>query len=224
MTKQKVLISWSGGKDSALALHNLLKEAEYHPVGLITTVNRDYDRVSIHGIRRSLLAQQATSITLPLHEVSIHKDASNEDYDSAMGNALAEKIKEGIKGVVFGDLFLEDIRDYREKMMSPWGLEGIFPLWGINTSKLAHQFIALGFKAKIAVVDTQLLDGDFAGCEYDHDFLKALPENIDPCGENGEFHTFVYDGPIFSHPINFKTGEVVFRENRFSFCDFFPTE
>jgi uncharacterized protein (TIGR00290 family) len=221
---RKVLISWSGGKDSALALHYLLKEAEYLPVGLITTVNHDYDRVSIHGIRRRLLTQQALSINLPLHEVSIPKDASNEVYDTAMEKALEEKIEEGVKGVIFGDLFLEDIRDYRKKMMTRLGLKGIFPLWGMNTNELAHQFIALGFKAKIAMVDTQLLDGEFAGRKFDHNFLQDLPDNIDPCGENGEFHTFVYDGPIFSHPLNFKTGKVVFRENRFSFCDFLPTD
>jgi uncharacterized protein (TIGR00290 family) len=222
MTKKKTFISWSGGKDSALALYELQQYEEYQPAGLITTVNLDYDRISIHGIRRSLLAKQAEALKLPLHEIPIPKDATNDIYISIMEKALKTFREKGLRAVMFGDLFLEDIRTYREEMMARVSLEGVFPLWSKNTTDLAHHMIDLGFKATIAVVDTQVLDEDFAGWEYDYDFLSALPKNIDPCGENGEFHTFVYDGPIFNQAIKFSKGEVVLRENRFSFCDFIP--
>jgi len=218
--KPDILISWSGGKDCALALYDLLQDGAYQPVSLLTTLTEDYDRISMHGIRRSLLLQQADSLGLPLIEVLIPKDATNEIYAAKMEAVSLEQKKAGVDAVMFGDIFLEDVRDYRVQNLSRVGMEAVFPLWGVDTAALAHRFIELGFKAALAVVDSQVLDGKFADRDYDEKLLDDLPAGIDPCGENGEFHTFVHAGPLFHFPISFTKGEVVLRDNRFYFCDF----
>ncbi len=222
--KKKILISWSGGKDSALAMYDIQQAREFQPIALITTINKDYNRISIHGIHRDILKQQAESLEIPLCEVNIPKNATNEIYESSMENTLQDFKDQGINEIMYGDIFLEDVREYRENLMTKMGMTGVYPLWGQDTKELANRFIGLGFKAIIAMVDSQLLDGKFAGRNYDHDFLNDIPEGIDPCGENGEFHTFFYDGPIFKKPIEFQQGKVVLRENRFYFCDFTSTK
>ena len=222
MTTENVLVSWSGGKDSALAVHRIQQSGQYSVAALITTVTEAYDRVSIHGIRRSLLRQQARSIGFPLHEVVIPPDATNEIYESKMRAALEDYAALGIRQMVFGDIFLEDVRKYRENLLAPIEMGGLYSLWGEDTSELAQEFIRLGFRTKIAVVDSQSLDASFVGVAYDSAFLERLPPAVDPCGERGEFHTFVYDGPVFSSPIQHTNGGVVFREGRFFFCDFVP--
>ena len=221
---EKVLFSWSGGKDSALALYEILKNQEYMVAALLTTVTEEYDRISMHGVRRVLLEQQAASLGLPLEKVWIHTNASNEAYELAMGRILEKYQAVGVASVVFGDIFLEDIRKYREEKLAGQGLKGMFPLWKKDTRELVHMFLALGFKTVITCVDTQQLDGAFAGRKIDAQFLAELPASVDPCGENGEFHSFVYDGPIFKTPVACKTGEIVLRDHRFNFCDLLPAE
>ena len=216
---EKVLVSWSGGKDSAVALYEVLEKGGYDIQALITTVSGEFDRVSMHGVRRSLLARQAGSLGLPLREIILPPDPSNREYEAGMEELLAEYKGRGVLRVVFGDVFLEDVRDYREKNLAGIGMEGIFPLWGRDTESLAHAFIDLGFRAVVTCVDSQALNGGFVGREFDERFLSELPEGVDPSGENGEFHTFVYDGPIFEHPISFEKGEVVLRERRFHYID-----
>jgi len=215
----KLILSWSGGKDSALSLYTLRKAGEHEVVGLLTTVTRDYDRISMHGVRRTLLHRQAEAVRLPLYEVFISANASNAEYEQNMGAALAELQQQGVEGVAFGDIFLEDLRSYREKMLLPLGLAGVFPIWKRDTGELAREFLDLGFKGVVACVDTQVLDDSFAGRIMDAAFWRDLPPGIDPCGENGEFHSFVYDGPNFAHPIPVIIGEKVLREERFCFCD-----
>jgi uncharacterized protein (TIGR00290 family) len=218
------LLSWSGGKDSSLALNRILKEDVRRIVGLFTTVTKDYDRISMHGVRRSLLRQQASSLNLPLYEVSIPKNATNDIYEKEMSAVLLGlKSDESISEVVFGDLFLQDIREYRERLLSRLGMNGVFPIWGENTRKLTEYFIDTGFKAMVCTVDPKQLDGRYCGREFDHRFLSEIPANVDPCGERGEFHTFVYDGPIFKNSIKIKRGEIVLREG-FFFADILPLE
>ena len=219
-TKPQILISWSGGKDSAFALSELMQENNYEVAALLTTVTTEYDRISIHGIRRSILHRQAEATGIPFKEVTIPPKTTNEEYEARMITALEEAKSQGVETVMFGDIFLEDVRQYREDLMAKTKMKAIYPLWGQNTTELAHKFIDQGFKAKIAVVDSQVLDDAFVGREFDLEFLNQLPAGIDPCGENGEFHTFVYDGPIFKFPIAHQQGEIVFREERFYFCDF----
>jgi uncharacterized protein (TIGR00290 family) len=213
------IISWSGGKDSALALFYLLLEKEYEVKTLLTTVSADYNRISIHGVRRKLLEKQSRSIGIPVHIISLPKDVSNDEYEEIMRNEMIKFKSQQVKNVVFGDLFLEDIRKYREFNLSKIDMEAIFPLWGIPSKDLANNFLDLGFRAIITCVDSTVLDCPFVGQFFDDDFLSSIPSNVDPCGENGEFHTFVFDGPIFSYPIQFKKGEVVFRDERFYFID-----
>jgi uncharacterized protein (TIGR00290 family) len=213
------ILAWSGGKDSALALYELTRLGSTEVVALLTTVTEGYDRVSMHGVRRELLAEQARASGYPLDEVSIPQQCTNEMYEQRMGLALEKYRQSGITQAAFGDLFLEDVRAYREERLSRIGMHGIFPLWGRDTSELARQFVGLCFRAVVVCVDTQALDGAFAGREYDGDFLKDLPGEVDPCGENGEFHTFVYAGPVFRGPIQVERGEKVLRENRFQYCD-----
>ena len=217
--RMPILISWSGGKDSSLALHEIKKTGEYEIAALITTVTSNYDRVSMHGLHTDLLEQQAKSLDIPLQKVFISKNASNDEYESAFNDVLLSRKKKGIDKVVFGDLFLEEIKKYRENLLGKIGMECVFPIWKRDTGKLAQEFIELDFKAKTICVDSEVLGEEFAGREYDYDFLKDLPEGIDPCGENGEFHTFVYDGPIFKKPIEHKLGEIVLRDKRFYYCD-----
>ncbi|MGB7291192.1 MAG: diphthine--ammonia ligase [Thermodesulfobacteriota bacterium] len=220
---EKVLLSWSGGKDSVLALCELRKNDNFEIVALITTITKDYDRVSMHGIRRILLEQQADSIGIPLEKIFISHKASNEEYESRFSEVVLEYKKMGISSVAFGDIFLEDIRTYREDLLRAIGMRGLFPIWGKNSMELANTFITLGFKAVVTCIDSEALDESFAGREYDEQFLSDLPAGVDPCGENGEFHTFAYAGDIFEIPIIFAKGEVVLRDNRFYYCDLIPT-
>ena len=222
--KIPVMLSWSGGKDSALALHALKQGARYQVVGLLTSVNEHYGRISMHGVREVLLDAQAESIGLSLYKVKLSERPSNEEYERKMRAALEGFKARGIRHVAFGDLFLEDIRQYRLDNMRKINMECVFPLWHRPTDKLAREFIALGFKAVLCCVDEKQLSGKFAGREYDEALLNDLPANVNPCGENGEFHTFVYAGPVFREPVAFTRGECVRRENRFHFCDLIPME
>jgi uncharacterized protein (TIGR00290 family) len=221
---QKGLLSWSGGKDSAMALYEIQRTGGYEISALLTTVTADYDRVSMHGVRRILLEQQAASLGLPLEEVLISADMSSEEYGAKMREVLESHRARGVSSVVFGDVFLEDVRTYREENLSKVGMRGIFPLWGRDTGELARTFVDLGFEAVITCVDTHLLDGGFVGRVFDRQFLSELPAGVDPCGENGAFHSFVYDGPVFGERIAYTKGEMVLRENRFQYCDLMPVQ
>jgi uncharacterized protein (TIGR00290 family) len=219
----KLLFGWSGGKDSALALYETLKNKEYQVVSLLTTVTEDYDRISMHGVRRSLLERQAESIGLPLHQVLIPKDCSNEIYAAKMTEALNKFKPKGVETVAFGDIFLEDVRKYREDNLAKLNMKAVFPIWGRDSAELVHTFIALGFKSVVSCIDTKVLDEKFLGRQIDEDFINELPPGIDPSGENGEFHSFAYDGPIFRKRIGCHPGEKV-RRDSFYFCDLIPTE
>lgn len=220
--KEKVIVAWSGGKDSALALYETLSSDRYEVLNLLTTISVGYDRISIHGVRRVLLEQQANALGIPLDVAFISKGASDEEYEHELLKALKRNRDCGVSSVVFGDIFLEDIRNYREHILAEAGLNGIFPLWKKDTQALARRFINLGFKAVITSVDATVLGKDFAGREYDERFLAALPSNVDPCGENGEFHSFVHDGPIFNGNVSFTKGKIMLRQNRFYSCDLLP--
>ena len=219
---EKVLFTWSGGKDSAMALYELKKDHDYKVKALLTTVTEKYDRVSMHGVRRILLEEQAESLGFLLEKIFISEKSSNEEYETKMKEKLNIYKNQGILSVVFGDIFLEDLRKYREDNLLKIGMKGIFPIWKKDTTDLANKFIDSGFKAIITCVDTNVLDKAFAGRMFDKRFLSDLPSSVDPCGENGEFHSFVYDGPIFKKKISFKIGETVLRDNRFNFCDLIP--
>ena len=219
--QEPVLVFWSGGKDSCMALQQVLRAPNLRVEALLTTVTRDFDRISMHGVRRALLEQQAENLGLPLRQIHISKGATNEEYESRTGEVLSEYHSRGINSVVFGDLFLEDIRAYRQRLLARHGMTGLYPVWGRDTSKLIRDFIAQGFKTILVCVDPAKLDPSFVGRVIDENLLSALPPGVDPCGENGEFHTFVFDGPIFSRPIRFFRGEVVCR-NSFWFCDLVP--
>ena len=220
--REKVIVAWSGGKDSALALYEVLKSGSYEVLELLTTVTKDYDRISIHGVRRVLLEQQAKALRIPLEQMVITKGASDAEYEGELLKTLERHRDEGVFSVVFGDIFLEDVRKYRERILAKAGMNGIFPLWKRDTKDLARTFINLGFKAIITSIDSNVLGKSFAGREYDEKFLSDLPANVDPCGENGEFHSFVYDGPIFRERVLFTKGEIVLRDNRFYYCDLVP--
>jgi uncharacterized protein (TIGR00290 family) len=219
-TWTSVALSWSGGKDSALALWTLRRQALL-PQALITTVTEGYERISMHGVRRELLARQADALRIPLVEVVIPPVCVNEVYEARMARAFASPSLAGVEAVAFGDLFLEDVRAYREARLAAGGKRGLFPLWGRETGELAREFIAAGFEAIIVCLDPRALDPSLAGRSYDERLLADLPAGVDPCGENGEFHTFVRAGPIFVTPIACKTGEVVERDG-FVFCDLIP--
>jgi uncharacterized protein (TIGR00290 family) len=220
----RVILSWSGGKDSALALYEIQKTRNYEILALLTTVTEDYDRISMHGVRRVLLERQAASLGYPLEKVPISKDAFNGEYESRMREILAKYLNLGVTSVVFGDIFLEDVRKYREGNLSKIGMRGIFPLWKRDTYELARTFISLGFKTVITCVDSTVLDKKFVGRVFDERLLSELPSTVDPCGENGEFHSFVYSGPIFQYPIPHTIGEIVLRDNRFYYCDLMPVQ
>lgn len=220
--REKILLSWSGGKDSAVALYELKRQDAFEITALITSITDDFNRVSMHGVRKDLIQKQAESIGIKLDIFLLSKDATNEEYERRMEELLLRYKSMGVSTVAFGDIFLEDLRNYREKNLSRIGMKGIFPLWGIDSLSLAYRFIGIGFKAVITCVDSSMLDGIFVGREYDRSFLDELPHGVDPCGENGEFHTFVYDGPIFKEKIPFKIGDVILRNNRFYFCDLIP--
>jgi uncharacterized protein (TIGR00290 family) len=220
-TAESIILSWSGGKDSALALAALQADPAYRVVALLTTVTNGYDRISIHGVRRALLAAQAMSIGLPVHEVVLEPQSSNAAYDAAVERALADVRARypAVRRVAYGDLFLEDVRRYREERLEPLGFEGLFPLWGQPTDRLAREFIDRGFKARLVCVDTTQLDAAFAGRAFDASLLRDLPATVDPCGERGEFHTFVSAGPGLTSPIAYDVGEIVLRDARFAYCD-----
>ena len=215
-------LSWSGGKDSALALWKLRREGR-EPAALLTTVTEGYERISMHGVRRSLLGRQARSVGVPLVEVTIPPACSNELYQQRLERAFAAPGLRGVETFAFGDLFLEDIRTYREERLAMADRQGLFPLWGLDTTDLAHEFIAAGFGATLVCVDPRKLDPSFAGRTFDEQLLADLPVEVDPCGENGEFHTFVHAGPILSRPIPCARGAVVERDS-FVFCDLIPTD
>ena len=216
--REPILFCWSGGKDSAMALFTLLQQHEFDVAALLTSVTEGYERISMHGVRCELLRRQAESIGLPLHEVRIPPQCVNSLYEERMEQALRHFLAQGIRRVAFGDIFLEDLRLYRERNLAKVGMEAIFPIWKRDTRELAQFFVAKGFRARTACVDPRILDRSFAGRELDAEFFADLPPHADPCGENGEFHTFVYDGPIFRQAVAIRTGEVVDRDG-FIFCD-----
>lgn len=222
--KEKTLLSWSGGKDCALTLYEIQKTGNCEISALLSTVTKDYDRISMHGIRRVLLEQQVTSLGFPLEKVLISKNASNDEYESEMRAVLERYLAAGVSAVVFGDIFLEDVRKHREENLSKIKMKGLFPIWRRDTAELAETFIDLGFKAIITCVDSKALDETFVGRVFDKQFLSELPSNVDPCGENGEFHSFVYEGPIFQEKILHTVGEVILRDNRFYYCDLIPVQ
>lgn len=220
---EKVLLSWSGGKDATLALRELQASREYEVTALLTTVTEEYDRITMHGVRRVLLERQARAVGLPLHTVFISSATTDEEYRGKMREALQRHLDAGVSCVAFGDLFLEDVRRYREENLAQIDLQAVFPLWKRDTTELAHSFVDAGFKAIITCVDGQHLDGSFVGGRFDEQLLADLPPSVDPCGENGEFHSFVYDGPIFSNAVGYTIGETVLRDDRFYFCDLLPS-
>ena len=219
--RPKAWVAWSSGKDSAWALHNVWREHEFDVVGLFTTVNRTHSRVAMHAVRESLLEIQAAATGLPLVKVPIPSPCSNEVYEQAMEAAMARAREEGVRHIIFGDLFLEDIRAYREKQLAKCGMIPVFPLWLRDTRLLAERMIAGGLSAILTCVDPRRLDRSFAGRRFDHELLAALPREVDPCGENGEFHTFASAGPMFRPAIPVTVGEIVEREG-FIFADLLP--
>jgi len=217
-TPEPILFCWSGGKDSAMALHTILQRDDIQVTALLTTVTEGYERISMHGVRRELLERQAQSIGLPLHEVRIPPQCVNPIYEARMEEALRVHYNRGVRKVAFGDIFLEDLRVYREKNLARIGMTALFPIWKRDTRELIRLFHAQRFRAIAVCVDPKVLDRRFAGRELDESFFPDLPLGVDPCGENGEFHTFVFDGPIFRSPIPVRTGDVVDRDS-FIFFD-----
>lgn len=215
---KKVLMAWSSGKDSAWALHLLRQQRDVQIAGLLTTFNSAADRVAMHAVRRELVEAQAERIGAPLWGVDLPWPCSNQEYETLMSGVIRRAAAEGISAIAFGDLFLSDVREYRERQLAGTGLEPLFPVWGVPTRELAREMIDQGVRARLTCVDPRKLDGSFAGRELDHRLLELLPESVDPCGENGEFHTFVYDSPVFSRPIEIESGIVVERDG-FVFAD-----
>ncbi|AVP95730.1 ATP-binding protein [Ahniella affigens] len=218
-----ILLSWSSGKDSAWTLHCLRQDPSVLVVGLVTTVNATFDRVAMHGTRRAILEAQANALGLPLHVVPLPWPCTNAEYESAMRQALIAAARDGVTGMAFGDLFLADVRDYRVQLLAGTGIEPMFPIWGDDTTALAHQMIDAGLRAVVTAVDPRQVPADLAGQAFDQDFLARLPTGADPCGENGEFHTCVLAGPMFSAPLSLQPGEVVTRDG-FVFADFLLAE
>jgi uncharacterized protein (TIGR00290 family) len=223
MSGLRALVSWSSGKDSAWALAELRRTGTVEIVGLLTTVTSGYARVSMHGVREAILDLQAEAAGLPCRKVAIPPDCSNARYEEALGGALRAARREGVSHVVFGDLFLEDIRAYRERLLASMKLSGLFPLWGRDTARLARQMLAGGLEARITCLDPKRLDASLSGRRFDEALLEELPEGVDPCGENGEFHTLAVAGPMFRFPIEVVRGETVGREG-FVFTDFLPRD
>ena len=216
---ERVALLWSGGKDSALALWELQRGGEYEVSVLLTTITEEYDRISTHGVRRSLLEQQAAALGLSLKQVGIPKWCTNEEYATKMVIACEELKQAGLTTVAAGDIFLEDVRRYREEQLATTGMRAVFPLWGRDPAELTRTFLAAGFEAVTICVDGQALGREWAGRIFDERFLADLPSGVDPCGENSEFHTFVYSGPIFTRSIGWMRGEIVLRDERFYYCD-----
>jgi uncharacterized protein (TIGR00290 family) len=213
-----VLLSWSSGKDSAWSLHQLQKEPDVQVVALVTSFNCAADRVAMHAVRRKLVEAQAERTGLPLWTVDLPWPCSNTEYEKLMSSVWLRAVEQGISAVAFGDLFLTDIREYRERQLAGTGLEPIFPLWGLPTKELARDMVEGGVRARMTCVDPSKLDNSYAGREFDLSLIERLPAGIDPCGENGEFHTFVYEAPVFTHPIRIQTGEILERD-AFVFAD-----
>src|SRR5580704_3727116 len=219
--RPKAWLAWSSGKDSAWALHVVRQHGEFDVVALLTTVNQTYSRVAMHAVRESLVEMQAAAAALPLIKVPIPSTCTNEIYEQAMGLAMARARAEDVWHVIFGDLFLEDIRAYRERQLAGCGMTPVFPLWRRDTRQLADEMLAHGLSAYLTCVDPSKLDRSFAGRRFDADLLRALPRDVDPCGENGEFHTFANAGPMFKQSIPVTAGEIVERDG-FVFADFLP--
>src|SRR6267143_1497355 len=218
VSMKRILLSWSSGKDSAWSLHVLRQRREYEIAGLLTTFNEAADRVAMHAVRRELVEQQASAAGLPLWDIPLPWPCSNEQYELLMAETCARAVEAGIEGIAFGDLFLEDVRSYREIQMRDTGLQPIFPLWGLPTHALAQEMIAGGMRAKLTCIDTRKLDGSFVGRDFDEALLSALPGEVDPCGERGEFHSFVYAGPMLNTVLPVSVGESVVRD-QFVFAD-----
>ena len=217
----KAAMSWSSGKDSSMALFEVLNSGRYDVVTLLTTVNSDYERVSMHGVREDLLQRQARACSLPILKVKIPKKSTNENYEGAMQEAIVKLKHQGVKYMIFGDIFLQDVRDYRIRMMEGTGIEPVFPLWGKDTTRLAKEIFDAGIRAKVSCLDPAKVGISLGGADFDQEFLEKLPSGVDPCGENGEFHTFVYSAPFFKEPIRIRTGESVLRDG-FYFTDLVP--
>lgn len=207
----KAIFNWSGGKDSALALYHVLQQNNFDVVSLLTTVNKKYNRISMHGVRKELLQAQSVAIGIPVEEILLPEMPTMTDYDNIMKKTMLQLKESGVEYSIFGDIFLEDLKKYREEKLKEVGIKPIFPLWKKNTSELIREFIDLGFKTIVVCANSQL-GTDFTGRVIDNDFLRDLPKGIDPCGENGEFHTFVFDGPIFKAPVKFEIGEKISRD------------
>ncbi|MFY7814308.1 MAG: diphthine--ammonia ligase [Chryseobacterium taeanense] len=207
--KPKAIFNWSSGKDSALALYKILKGNQFEITSLLTSINKEFQRISMHGVHVSLLEKQAESLGFPLIKMELPKEPTMEEYREIINKTMSDIKSQGVTHSIFGDIFLEDLRKYREEQLGSIGMKGVFPLWKINTTDLIHKFLDLGFKTIVTCVNETYLDKSFAGRIIDEDFIRDLPENIDPCGENGEFHTFTFEGPIFKNPINFEIGEIV---------------
>lgn len=206
---EKILMNWSGGKDSAMALHLLQQNKNIEVISLLTSVNKEMQRISMHGVHIDLLKKQADCIGLPLQLLQVPESTEMEVYEKAMEEQLSHFSKLGVRTSAFGDILLEDLREYREKQLAKIGWKAKFPLWQKDTQKLVHDFIEMGFKTRVCCINKEFLGTEFLGRDIDEDFVKALPKNVDPCGENGEFHTFVYDGPIFRKPLNISNGEKI---------------
>jgi len=218
---QKLVLSWSGGKDSAMSLYELRRSKQYEVVGLLTTVTQDYERISMHGVRRILLEQQAESVGVPLRKVLIPKTCTNEIYERLMAEEMERLKRGGVFLVAFGDIFLQDLKDYREQNLAKAGLKGVFPVWKRNSRELVESFINLQFKSIVTTCDPRVIGEEFCGRIINKRFLTELPTTVDPAGENGEFHSFTFDGPIFKQPVSFTVGEKVLRDG-FLFCDLVP--
>lgn len=212
MTCHKTYFNWSTGKDSALALYHLLQNSRYSVERLVTTVNSHYNRVSMHGLRNELLLQQAESIGIPLTLIELPEMPDMETYNQIMAKNVSQLKSENFTHAAFGDIFLEDLKAYREKQLAIHNIQAVFPIWKRNTTELLNEFLELGFESVIVCANSKYFDKDFVGTVIDKNFIEYLPEGVDPCGENGEFHTFCYDGPIFKKPIDFKIGEKIYRE------------
>jgi len=226
MTPKRVVLSWSGGKDSALALQALRADPGIEVAALLTSVTREYERISVHGVRRSLLERQARRLNLPLLTIELNPVTTNGAYENAFLGALERIGRElpDVTAIAFGDLFLTDVREYRERLLDGTGFEPLFPLWGLDTAELARRFVRDGFVARLVCVDTTQLDSSFAQREFDHSLLADLPAGVDPCGEKGEFHTFVSFGPGYDGPVEYTVGDVVVRDERFAYADLLPQE
>ena len=210
--QQSAIFNWSGGKDSALALYKTLQSGHYAVQTLLTTISEPYQRISMHGVRTALLDRQTAALGLPCRKLQLPETPTMAAYEQLMASTMHELQRDGATAAIFGDIFLEDLRQYRETKLAELGMQAVFPLWGVPTGELIREFIGLGFKTITTCVNEKFLDQSFVGRVIDEEFLRDLPANVDPCGENGEFHTFVFDGPLFSQPIPFEKGEIVYRK------------